>query len=230
MKVSISSRFPASVAAVTLLLLPFHSHADTFNTTDLFQISCVGRGFSSLDSSTISSIETIVWSEFASYFGAYTKLQPGESIKLTNRRRTRRTGEEIASSEDEAHNKVVEDREPSQKGQDETRAVNVVDVALPTTTERRLQSTTIQTCPNNCYIPPNLLVCAYNGCAVSGNGRTRNLRQLRGGVARRTSSSSSSSSTFDFNLTGCEEAMKARLAALNANVNYSLTVYITVYY
>lgn len=225
MKASASSRFPASVTAVTLLLLPFRVYAETFNTTDLFQISCVGTGFSSLDASTKSSIETIVWSEFASYFGAYTELQPGENITLTNRRRQRRRIlQEIGSSlsSDEPPNEKEDEKHtPSQQDQ----LVDFTDAD-----ERRLQSTIIQMCPNNCYKPSNMLVCAYNGCAVSGNGRTRNL-QLRGGRrAARQSQSSSSPSTFNFNLTGCEQAMKDRLAALDANVNYSLTVYITVYY
>ena len=162
-----------------------------------------------LDQITVGLIETVLWTQFALFFGAYTELQPGQSITL-NRRGRGLSVSVVTEGEEEDEDYDEEEAEEVEDDNEESSAASAQ--------ERNLVK--IQTCPNNCYKPSNRMVCAYNGCAVSGNGRTRR-RKLRGADRKL--------GTFQFDLEGCVQAMNEQLLTLVVGILFDLKAYIEVY-
>ena len=135
---------------LALASLAFASaHAGTYNNTDLFDVSCHGEGFTILPSLTINLIADTLWTAFGVCFGPYTSVAAGDTITFNRMNRI------LSGAADEQEQQM--------------------DSSFEEGSRREL---TFSTCPNNCYKPSNQLVCAYNGCATSGNGRTR-ARYLR---------------------------------------------------
>jgi len=182
----------SSLAKLVLASLAFVSaQAGTYNTTDLFDVSCYGSGFTILPSLNVNLIADTLWTAFAVCFGPYTYVAPGDSIPLTRRDRLLSGVEE-----EELMNSSFE------KG------------------SGRELSGSIRTCPNNCYKPSNRYVCAYNGCATSGNGSTR-ARHLRMQEKLRKLG------TFTFDLPACENTLNAALQTLAVTGIYHLNATIT---
>lgn len=198
------------------VLLPSLAHAGTYNTTNLFQISCTGTGFVLLDDITVALIETVMWTEFALFFGAYTELQPGQSIILNRR------GRALSISVNEDENEEEEKGEDIMVEESENQAETEYEGkegAISSASEQERNLMMIQTCPNNCYKKSNRLVCAYNGCAVKGNGRTRrNLREDHRKLG-----------TFEFDLEGCVQAMNKQLLTLLVGILFNLKATIEVF-
>jgi len=210
-----TSSFLTLLGCFGAVLVPRTSlvQAGTYNTTNIFQISCAGTGFTVLDEVTVGLIETVLWTQFALFFGAYTEVQPGQSITL-NRRGRGLSVSVVTEGEEE----YEEDEEEYEDDDDEEEEDENEESSAASAPERNLVK--IRTCPNNCYKPSNRMVCAYNGCAVSGNGRTRQ-RKLRG-TDRKLG-------TFQFDLEGCVQAMNEQLLTLVVGILFNLEAYIEVY-
>ena len=182
----------SSLAKLVLASLAVSAQADTYNTTDLFDVSCYGSGFTILPSITVNLIADTLWTAFGVCFGPYTYVAAGDTITFNRRDRI------LSGSADEEEQQM--------------------DSSLEESSGRKL---TFSTCPNNCYKPSNRYVCAYNGCATSGNGRTR-ARHLRMQEKLRKLG------TFTFDLPACENTLNAALQTLAVTGIYHLNATITL--